>query len=148
MDDKWGDAISQWIDQGDPKYPGSKQPDPGPLANLMRSGEPIPPEVGEILAEIIDPKFKRISNWKLPPVKWTGALNIFRKEGAKHLNIALTMEDSARKGTPRPTRRLAKQHKVTERWVLEIWRRWRKSWVEVWKMTLHRPHGEHPDQEE
>jgi len=77
MEQDWLDGIQEWLDaiteliarrkpnpvgtdcEGEPVYgkiESSPDPDPRPLAALLRSDKPIPPEIRDTFAELLDPR--------------------------------------------------------------------------------------------
>ena len=133
MDDKWGYAIDQYLDQ-----PCDKDPDPVPLARLLLTDEPIPQDVRDFLAEQINPTLPFHGNWHVQVV-WTGALDNFHRKGLRNLNIALEMEETKRSGSPigKTADSVGERFKISGRQVYKIWAAWRDAW-EKFGLTLVR----------
>jgi hypothetical protein len=135
MNSEWHDALSAFFDP-----PANKNPDPKPLANLLRGDQPIPKIARSILAEAIDQTLPFRGNWRLPAPVWDGALDKSRRSAIRDLSIAHAMENEIREGAPtgKTAETVSPRFGIGERQVMNIWSDWKDAWVYTLGQVLNR----------
>jgi hypothetical protein len=136
MNNEWDDALSAFLDQ-----PSDKEPDPKPLANLLRGDQPIPEIARSMLAEAIDPTAASRGNWRLPAPVWDGTFDKFYNRGVRNSSIAMAVESEVREGAPtgETVKAVGKRFGLGEKQIMNIWSDWKDAWVHFGQVLHRKP---------
>jgi hypothetical protein len=141
MGDKWEVAFAEWIDPAD-----GRNPDPAPLAALLRTNEPIPQNIRMALAEAINPVLPIRANWAVRTV-WTGGKNNFVDKAIRDNDVGIKVAGApdVRGAVSKVMSHLSERHEISERRVYKIASGWKETWVKFWGMSLpSRPKRQKP----
>jgi hypothetical protein len=127
MRDEWKVAILAFFDP-----PKGKEPNPKPLADLLRGDEPVPKTVRTVIAEAINPTLPNLGNWSLY-TRHTGNFDKFMTRGLRDLGIFFEIEHAASTGErgaiERSKKKLEDLHKLGEKRIRQIRKAHREAWL-------------------
>lgn len=126
--DEWRAAFAEWIDP-----PEGANPNPVPLADLLRSDKPIPRLIRSAIAEAINPVSPVRANWSVRTV-WSGAFNTLRWRSLRDSGIWLSLVSAPRGAVDKSAESLGEKYGISDRQVYKISSNWKKTWKEFWGM--------------
>jgi hypothetical protein len=112
--------------------PPGEEPDPRPLADLLRRGAAPPPVALLLIAELIDPTIALL-DFRLIP-KRTNAFGKLTARLGRHLRIARAMRVNLEieRTVENAAVKVAEHLSVSERWVLKVWGPISRTWPKLY----------------